>query len=121
MTDNITALLQPGALPRHARIFEAIQKLVDRGQIANIVTLKAIILKSWVGGHYVFKVHADGTCLDDLGDGSFKGCNVSGEAGLNIGSDGDFDGSVMVPSMLSSPVGESVTSATLRLQEESVT
>src|SRR5579864_8814327 len=49
-------------------------------------------MKSGAGGHHIFKVHADGACLDDLCDGSFKGCNVGGEAGLNIGSDGDFDG-----------------------------
>ena len=47
---------------------------------------------SGVGGHHVFKVHAHGACLDDLSDGSFKGCNVGGEARLNIGSDGHFDG-----------------------------
>ena len=47
---------------------------------------------SGVGGHHIFKVHAHGACLDDLRDRSFKGCNVGGEAGLNIGSDGDFDG-----------------------------
>ncbi len=54
--------------------------------------MKIGILKTGVGGHYIFKVHAHGACLDDLGDGSFKGCNVGGEAGLNIGSDGHFDG-----------------------------
>ncbi|HEY2236848.1 MAG TPA: hypothetical protein VGK01_25485 [Candidatus Angelobacter sp.] len=49
-------------------------------------------MKIGVGGHYVFKVYAYGSGLDDLSDGIFKGCNVCGEAGLNIGSDGDFDG-----------------------------
>ena len=54
--------------------------------------LKIGRLKIGVGGHYVFKVHAHGAGLDDLSDGSFKGCNVGGEARLNIGSDGHFDG-----------------------------
>jgi hypothetical protein len=49
-------------------------------------------LKNRVDGHYVFKVYAYGSGVDDLSDGSFKGCNVSGEAGLYIGSDGHFDG-----------------------------
>ena len=30
--------------------------------------------------------------MDDLGDGSFKGCNVGGKAGLNIGGDRHLDG-----------------------------
>ncbi len=50
------------------------------------------ILRIGVGWHYIFQVHADGSCIDDLSNGSFKGCNVGGEAGLNIGSDGHFDG-----------------------------
>ena len=58
----------------------------------NIWALKIGILKIGAGGHYVFKVHTDGSGLDDLSNGSFKGCNVGGEARLNIGSDGHFDG-----------------------------
>ena len=66
----------------------------QRAAVADVcVGLVGIgVFERGVGGHYIFKVHADGTRLDDLGDGSLKGCNVGGEAGLNIGSDGDFDG-----------------------------
>ena len=56
------------------------------------IFLRIIILKIRACRHYVFKVHAYSPCVNDLRDGSFQGCNVGGKAGLNIGSDGRFDG-----------------------------